>query len=129
AQSDPRSPARRSNRGDQPRTSLLIQLFYPVGRVQNLAEHRRLRDQDRIVQVLVGNLARVVSNREGAGGVGEKLHFVAAMESVARRAVATHLRHVTGDSQSVDLILAQPLLQVGAGEARGQGLIDQQVGG
>src|ERR1700681_3056762 len=76
------------------RASLLIQLLYPISRIHHLTEHRRLRDQNRVVQVLVGNLAGIVSDRQRAGCVGEKLYAVAPMESVARGAVAAHLRHV-----------------------------------
>src|SRR4029078_11957497 len=51
----------------------------------------------------------------------------AHVQRLTGRGVAAHVRPVAHDRDVVDVAVAEPLLEVGAGEAAGQLLVDQMV--
>lgn len=92
----------------------------------HLTEAHLLGDQDGMMQLLGGNRSRFVGDVESAGRVGEKLDIEAEMQSLASRCIAAHLGHIPGDRDCVDVMVAQPALQIGSGETAGQVLMDER---
>jgi len=103
-----------------------LKTAYPLGSRQYLAEEHPLRHQDGPVQLLGGHRPGIVSQGEGAGGVGEKLHAEAPMKRLPRGGVAAHLGHVAADYHRIDIPLPEPRFQVRARKASRQILLDQK---
>ena len=99
---------------------------YPLRGGHHLAEAHLLRDQDRVMKLLGRDRSGFVADVERSVSVGEELDVKAEMKRLAGGGVAAHLRHVTGDGDSFNVVIAQPFLKVGSGETARKMLVDER---
>ena len=68
------------------------------------------------MELLVGNLSRVVLDCQCAGSVGKKFHSETEVHCLACRRVAAHLGHLAGNDHRLYATVAQPRLEFRAGK-------------
>jgi len=79
------------------------QLFYPVARLHYAAASHLLGDQDRPMQLLIGNLSRVVLYCQCAGSAGKKFHSEAQVHCLACSGADAGNRQITRSLSGDDL--------------------------
>ncbi len=99
----------------------------PLVRGHDGGEARLQHHEDCVVQGPRVDGAGSVLELQGSGGVREEFDTVATVDSIASRGLVAVLGHVPGDGDRFHLSFAEPLIQTGVRERRGELLRDQQV--
>ena len=72
--------------------------------VDHVAHEHLLGDQDRFVELFSGDGSRFVGDIQRACRIAQEFDVVAAMKGLAGCGIATDLRHVARDADSIDVV-------------------------